>query len=77
MARFTRRECIGIRDLIGKVRLRWGRDILAGNRLVPFDVSRLHGRQPREQPAHLRIMGPAKECLFTGSSDLTALGSSL
>jgi membrane protease YdiL (CAAX protease family) len=30
MARFTRKECIGIRDLIGKVRLRWGRDILVG-----------------------------------------------
>jgi len=30
MARFSRKECIGIRDLIGKVRLRWGRDILAG-----------------------------------------------
>jgi hypothetical protein len=30
MARFTRRERIAIRDLIGKVRLRWGRDILGG-----------------------------------------------
>lgn len=30
IARFTRRERIGIRDLIGKVRLRWGRDIFAG-----------------------------------------------
>ena len=30
MARFTWREHIGIRDLIGKVRLRWGRDIFAG-----------------------------------------------
>jgi hypothetical protein len=30
MARFTRRERIGVRDLIGKVRLRWGRDIFAG-----------------------------------------------
>jgi len=30
MARFTRRERIGVRDLIGKVRLRWGRDTFAG-----------------------------------------------
>ena len=30
MARFTSRERIGIRDLIGKVRLRRGRDIFAG-----------------------------------------------
>jgi membrane protease YdiL (CAAX protease family) len=30
IARFTRRERIGVRDLIGKVRLRWGRDIFAG-----------------------------------------------
>jgi len=30
MARFARRERIGVRDLAGKVRLRWGRDILAG-----------------------------------------------
>ena len=30
IARFTRRERIGIRDIIGKVRLRWGRDIFAG-----------------------------------------------
>jgi hypothetical protein len=30
LARFTKREHIGIRDLIGKVRLRGGRDILAG-----------------------------------------------
>jgi membrane protease YdiL (CAAX protease family) len=30
MARFTKRERISVRDLIGKVRLRWGRDIFAG-----------------------------------------------
>jgi hypothetical protein len=30
MAKFTRRERIGVRDLIGKVRLRWGRDIFVG-----------------------------------------------
>lgn len=30
LARFTKREHIGIRDLIGKVRLRGGRDIFAG-----------------------------------------------
>jgi membrane protease YdiL (CAAX protease family) len=30
MARFTRREHIGIRDLVGKIRLRGGRDIFAG-----------------------------------------------
>ena len=30
MARFARRERIGLRDLIGKVRLLWGRDIFAG-----------------------------------------------
>jgi uncharacterized protein len=30
MARFTRRECISVHDLIGKVRLRWGRDIFLG-----------------------------------------------
>jgi len=30
IARFTKREHIGIRDLIGNVRLRWGRDIFAG-----------------------------------------------
>ena len=28
MAHFTRREGIGLRDLIGRIRLRWGRDIL-------------------------------------------------
>jgi len=30
IARFTRRERIGVRDLVGKVRLLWGRDIFAG-----------------------------------------------
>jgi len=30
MARFTRKERIGIRDLIGKVRVRWGCDIFVG-----------------------------------------------
>src|SRR4029077_911388 len=30
ITRFTRRERIGIRDLIGKAHLRWGRDIFAG-----------------------------------------------
>ncbi len=30
MARLTRAESIGIRDLIGRIRLRWGRDVLVG-----------------------------------------------
>jgi len=30
MARFTKTERIGVSDLIGKVRLRWGRDIFVG-----------------------------------------------
>jgi uncharacterized protein len=30
MARFTRGECIGLRDLVGTIRLRWGRDLLIG-----------------------------------------------
>ena len=40
MARFTRRERIGVRDLIGKVRLRWGRDMFVaiGLFLLSFPV---------------------------------------
>jgi uncharacterized protein len=30
LARFTRKEGIGLRDLIGKIRLRWGRDVFLG-----------------------------------------------
>lgn len=30
MTRFTRSEGIGLRDLIGKIRLRWGRDVFVG-----------------------------------------------
>jgi CAAX prenyl protease-like protein len=30
MARFTRREGIGLRDLIGRIHLRWGRDLVIG-----------------------------------------------
>ena len=68
----------GIFEILGEsVLAEFVHNASVGNRPVPFDVSRLHGRQPREQPAHLRIMGPAKESLFTGSSSLTALGSGL
>ena len=42
MARFTKREHISIRDLIGNVRLRWARHFYR-NRIVPSDFSGLHG----------------------------------
>ena len=48
MARFGRRERIGVRDLVGESAPSLGTRYFCRNRTVPFDFSCLHGRQLRQ-----------------------------
>jgi len=42
MARFTRSEGIGLRDLIGRIELHWGHDVFVGIGWLPCGISLLH-----------------------------------
>jgi len=41
MARFTRSEGIGLRDLIGRIELHWGHDVFVGIGWLPCGISLL------------------------------------
>src|SRR5882724_1275515 len=77
MVRFARRERISVRDLVGKVRLRWGGDIFAGIGLFFLTFPVFMGGSFVSSLLIYGSWGPAEKSLSAGSSDLTSLGSGL
>ena len=75
MARFAKREHISIRDLIGNVRLRRGRDIFAGIGLFLLTFPVFMGGSFVSSLLIYGSWDPQRESRSSRSSDLTSLGS--
>jgi hypothetical protein len=77
MTWFTRGEGIRLRDLVGRMRLRWGRDIFIGNWVPSSGLPVFRGRCFTRQQTSIWLYTTQSISGITGRASVTTLGDSL